>query len=81
MLLQLMCHFHFHAGATWDEGSFLDEGANDAESIVEGAVGLVEDELVGPSEQDRHGLALIGAFCDFDDFRAAAGANLFDETG
>lgn len=77
MLLKLMRDFHFHAGATWDERSFFDKGAHDAESIVEGAVGLVKDELVGPSEQDRHGLALIGAFCDFDDFRAATGANLF----
>ena len=81
VLLKLMGDFHFHACATWDQGSLFDKGSDNAEGIMEGAVCLVEHELVRASEQDGDGLALVGALSDLDDFSAAASADFFNETG
>jgi hypothetical protein len=48
---------------------------------MERAVCLIEDELVATSEQDGHCFSLVGAASDLDNFCAATGADLFDETG
>ena len=79
VLLKLVSNFHFNTGATWHQGSLLDEGTDDAESIMEGAVGFVEDELVRASKKNGDGLALVRALSDLDNLGGTTCADLFDE--
>lgn len=48
--------FDLGCAAAGDQGFLLDEAADDAEGVVEGAFGFVEDEGVGATADDRHGL-------------------------
>ena len=79
--LELMGDFHLDAGATVNKGSLLDESSDDTEGVMEGAVSLVEDQLVGASKEDGDGFAGVRAASHFDNFSGAASADLLDEFG
>ena len=79
VLLKLMRDFHFNTCTAIDERLLLHKSSDDTKSIMERAVSLVKNELVATSEEDRHGLALVGAASDFDNFAASASAALFNE--
>jgi hypothetical protein len=44
-----VCNLNFWGATTSKEGLLLDQGANCAVSVVKGALGLVQDEVVGAS--------------------------------
>jgi len=70
---------HLNAGTAIDERLFLDESSDDTEGVVKGPACLVEKKLVAASEEDGHGLALVGAASHLDDFGGTTGADLLDE--
>lgn len=45
-LLQLAAYLQLGRAATSDQGSAFDQGANDTEGVVDGAVGFIDDEGV-----------------------------------
>ena len=53
----------FGGAAAGDEGAFFYQAADDAESVVEGAFGFVEDEAVGAAADDGDGLGFGRAGC------------------
>lgn len=59
--------------AAGDEGALLDQAPNDALRVVDGAVGLLQHQVVGSAEEDRHGLAGILDAGELDHLVAAAG--------
>ena len=67
---------------TRDQGLLLDEAADDAEGVVEAALGFVEDEAVGAADDDADRLPrqLVRDAGEFDDARARAGG-FFQEVG
>jgi hypothetical protein len=52
VLDELVGDFHLNAGATGEEGSFLDEGTDDTEGVMEGSLGFLEHEYVGTAEEN-----------------------------
>ena len=76
-----MGNFHFNASATWNKRSLFDEGTDNTEGIMERAVSLIENKLVGATKQDGDSLALVRAACNFDDFRGATSAAFFNKAG
>ena len=46
---------------------------------MEGPLGFVEHELVGPSQEDGNGSAFVGATCHLDDLSLSASGDLFNE--
>ena len=56
MLLQLMGDFHLNASSSINERLLFDKSSNDTKGIMEGAVGLFQDQLVGATDQDGHGV-------------------------
>lgn len=67
------------SAASDQKEGFLDETAHDAERVVEGAIGFVENEVVGPAEQhaDRVGGGNAGDLRD----AAAVELDFLDEVG
>lgn len=78
--LELMGDLHLNAGSSGHGGTLLNEGSDDTKSIMEGSVGLIEDELVGSSEENRDGLSSVGASSDFNDLGTTLG-DFVDEVG
>ena len=85
----------FRGAAAGNEGAFFHEAADDADGVVEGAFGFVEDEGVGAAADDGDGFSLVrgaggggrgkgwfdgGDTCDFDD-AGAGGLDFVDEVG
>mmetsp|Transcript_12208 Transcript_12208/g.25759 ORF Transcript_12208/g.25759 Transcript_12208/m.25759 type:complete len:174 (-) Transcript_12208:1169-1690(-) len=64
-----------------DYESFLDQGAYDALSIVNGSICLGEDELVRSSKKDRGSFAGIGDSCEFDDLVSRSGKDDVPDVG
>eukprot|EP00961_Rhodomonas_salina_P083714 1124758-Rhodomonas_salina.1 len=54
ILHQLGRDLHFGRGAARDHVALLEEGAHDAERVVDGALVLLEHQLVRAPTQDRH---------------------------
>ena len=81
VLGKLVRDFHLDAGTAWNEGSLLDESTHNAESIMEGALSLIDDELVGASQEDRDGLTLVGASSNLDNFLGASSADFLTDVG
>ncbi len=72
--------FDLGRAAAGDERFLLDQAADDAQGVVQAALGFVEDEGVGAAADD--GDRLPGAFdaCHFDGARAG-GLHFFDQVG
>lgn len=49
-----------------DDGPFLDQTADDAQRVVDGALSLLNHQLVGASHHDAHGFSRAGAAGDLD---------------
>jgi hypothetical protein len=58
--------------AARDQKALVHEAAHAAQRVVQGAVGLVQDEAVGAAQQDGRGAALGGDAGDLDDAALAA---------
>lgn len=76
----------FGGAAAGDEGAFFDEAADDAEGVVEGTFGFVEDEGVGAAADDGDGLlprggGFVGGDAGDFDGAGAGGGDFFDEGG
>ena len=61
LLLELKGDLGLGGPAPGDHEPLLYEGTDDALGVMNGTVGLGEDELVGTTEEDRHGLS--GVLC------------------
>lgn len=49
-----------------DDGPLLDQTADDAQRVVDGALGLLDHQLVGASYHDAHCLSRTGAAGDLE---------------
>mmetsp|Transcript_30154 Transcript_30154/g.88179 ORF Transcript_30154/g.88179 Transcript_30154/m.88179 type:complete len:417 (+) Transcript_30154:3697-4947(+) len=72
-ILEAEAGLDLRRAAAGDEGALLDEAPHDALRVVDGAVGLLEDQVVRAAEEDRHGPAGILDAGELDDLVAAAG--------
>ena len=81
MLLQLMGDFHLNASSSINERLLFDKSSNDTKGIMEGSIGLIENQLVATSEQDRHSLALVGAAGHLDNLGCTSSTDLFHKVG
>mmetsp|Transcript_41360 Transcript_41360/g.113799 ORF Transcript_41360/g.113799 Transcript_41360/m.113799 type:complete len:399 (+) Transcript_41360:594-1790(+) len=79
-LAQRVRQLHLRRAAAWREESLLYEAAQHAERVVEGALALVEDELVGGLAEEGDGLARVGHPRHLDDLAIARRA-LFHQVG
>lgn len=80
LLAQLGRHLDLGGAAARDQGLLLDEAADHAERVVQGALRLVEDHGVGAAAHHRHGLAGRLGARDFH-HAGAARLGLLDEVG
>jgi hypothetical protein len=81
VLGQLVRDFHLDAGTSWNERSLLNESTHDTESIMEGALSLIDDELVGTSQENGDSLTLVRASSDLDNFLGASSADFLADIG
>jgi len=72
--------FDLGRAAAGDEGFLLDEAADDAEGVVEAALGFVEDEGVGAAADNGDRLAR-GFDARYFDGAGAGGLDFFDQVG
>mmetsp|Transcript_4094 Transcript_4094/g.11962 ORF Transcript_4094/g.11962 Transcript_4094/m.11962 type:complete len:408 (+) Transcript_4094:510-1733(+) len=56
-LQQLLRHLHLRRTASGDQRLLLDQASHDAEGIVDGPLGLVQQELVGGADEHRDAAA------------------------
>ena len=57
---QLPGHLGLRRAAASDQEALLDQAADNAEGVMDGAVRLLQHELVGAADDDRAGLAGVG---------------------
>ena len=72
-ILETEAGLNLGRAAAGDQSALLDQTPHDALSVVDGPIGLLQHQVVGPTEQDRHGLAGILHAGELDHLVPAAG--------
>ena len=75
---ELLGDLDFGCASSGDDRPVLDQGSDDAESVMERSFGFVEHEHVGSSDQDAqsHGVCLASG--DLEDLCSVAQTDIFD---
>lgn len=78
---ELLGHLDLRGSSSWDDAFVLNETPDNAESVMDGSVGLVQHEVVGSSKKEGNGVSLFSDSGDLEDLSSVGEGFLGDEVG